>query len=369
MKVFYEDHAATLYLGDVRAVLRSLPDESVQTCVTSPPYWSLRDYGIEPSTWGDGWRGALGLEPTPALYVAHMVEVFREVRRVLRPDGTLWLNLGDTYAAQRGGTSMPAETLAGGVSGHGPEVAKHGREDASAHRNADTFGLKHKDLVGIPWRVAFALQEDGWWLRQDIIWSKPNPMPESVTDRCTKAHEYVFVLSKNARYYWDASAIAEATVYPIDRPQNSFDREQPDIPGQKPQKRKGRTVRDGIDTKGGGQGVGEMTFPAATRNKRSVWTVPTSPFPEAHFATFPPDLITPMVLAGAPVDGVVLDPFVGSGTTAVVAKRLGRRAIGIDLNDGTGSLDAARRGLQLGRRVARVAKPLNGTASLWSDFS
>lgn len=302
--------------GDCLSVLKTLPDASVQCCVTSPPYWGLRDYGV---------AGQLGLESTPAEYVAGMVAVFAEVRRVLRDDGTLWLNLGDSYAADRGGTYMPAETLAGGVSGQGDDSTMRGRgekEDGNARRNCKRYGLKHKDLVGIPWRVAFALQADGWYLRQDIIWAKPNPMPESVTDRCTKAHEYLFLLAKSARYYFDAAAIAE------------------------PAKYSGITGMDGSGFKppqdfNGKHSGGSETLPprktvegndSGTRNKRSVWTVNTKPFAEAHFATFPPALIEPCILAGCPAGGVVLDPFGGAGTTGLVSDRHGRDAILIELN-------------------------------------
>lgn len=188
--------------GDALTRLRQIPDASVRCCVTSPPYWGLRDYGVP---------GQLGLERSPSEYVRTMAGVFREVRRILADDGTLWLNIGDCYAAQRGGTKMPAETLAGGQGGFGDRNAHCGRaQDAKQpHRDAGAFGLKHKDLVGIPWRVAFALQDDGWWLRSDIIWAKPNPMPESIKDRPTKSHEYLFLLAKSARYYYDADAIAE----------------------------------------------------------------------------------------------------------------------------------------------------------------
>lgn len=296
---------ATLYLGDCREVLSTLPDQSVQTCITSPPYFGLRDYGVE---------GQIGLEATPAEFVAQMVAVFREVRRVLRDDGTLWLNLGDSYAAQRGGTAMPAETLAGGVSGNGCVDAHRGRGSTHAHRNASGIGLKHKDLIGIPWRVAFALQSAGWYLRSDIIWSKPNPMPESVTDRPTKAHEYLFLLAKSERYYFDALAFQEPAT------------------GMAPGNRR--------PTKAAMTGAPEHRTAAnlheiearETRNRRTVWTVPTHPFSGAHFATFPPDLIRPCVLAGAPPGGVVLDPFNGAGTTGMVALQDGRRYIGIELN-------------------------------------
>lgn len=308
--------------GDCLEVLRTLPEASVHCCVTSPPYFGLRDYGV---------AGQIGLEPTPDEFVAKLVAVFREVRRVLRDDGTLWLNLGDSYAAGRGGTAMPAETLAGGVGGKGDVDARRGRlaqvpngKNPNApiatyqpHRNAGAIGLKHKDLIGIPWRVAFALQGDGWYLRQDIIWHKPNPMPESVRDRCTKAHEYIFLLAKSGRYYFDADAISEPAVCP-------------EGPGNLRSKY-AEAYEAGDEkhrTKSGLVDIG----PRETRNKRSVWTVATQPFKEAHFATFPPALIEPCILAGCPRGGVVLDPFGGAGTTGLVADRHGRDAVLIELN-------------------------------------
>ena len=307
MSPYFERDGVTIYNGDCLDVLRTLSAQCVQCCVTSPPYWGLRDYGHE---------GQIGLEATPEAYVARMVGVFREVRRVLRDDGTLWLNLGDSYAANRGGTAMPAETLAGGISGRGDIVAKRGRESGhTPHRDPASHGLKHKDLVGIPWRVAFALQADGWYLRQDIIWHKPNPMPESVTDRCTKAHEYVFLLAKSERYYYDADAIAE--------PSLEFERT-PNRQRCDPKNRKGisNVLVDGVSQ----CGVTE------TRNRRSVWTISTKPYSGAHFAVFPPDLIKPCILAGCPEGGLVYDPFMGSGTTAAVAQDAGRRAMGSELN-------------------------------------
>lgn len=295
-----------IIVGDCIAGLRTLPDASVHCCVTSPPYWGLRDYGHD---------GQIGLEPTPEAYVARMVEVFREVRRVLRDDGTLWLNLGDSYAAARGGTSMPAETLAGGVSGRGDIVAKRGRESGyTPHRDPAAHGLKHKDLVGIPWRVAFALQADKWWLRQDIIWHKPNPMPESVRDRCTKAHEYVFLLTKSERYYYDAEAVSEAASG------RSCGNVQP-TKAAKTGDEKHRTAANL-----------HAIAAADTRNRRSVWTVTTKPYSGAHFAVMPPDLVEPCIKAGCPDGGTVLDPFAGSGTTLAVAAELGRNAIGCELN-------------------------------------
>jgi DNA modification methylase len=304
--------------GDCRDVLRTLPAGSVQCCVTSPPYFGLRDYGVD---------GQIGLEATPDAFVAEMVAVFREVRRVLRDDGTLWLNLGDSYAAARGGTHQPAETLAGGKGGKtddGGRVNRDRHDGYSPTRNAAAIGMKRKDLIGIPWRVAFALQADGWYLRQDIIWHKPNPMPESVRDRCTKAHEYIFLLSKNERYFFDSEAIAE--------------------PSNPDHFRKTRSLRKdarGLSADNGFANGREYE----TRNRRSVWTVTTKPFKGAHFATFPPDLIEPCILAGSKPGDTVLDPFGGAGTTGLVASRLGRKATLIELNPAYVEIARARLGL------------------------
>jgi DNA modification methylase len=285
--------------GDALAELRKLPDELVHCCVTSPPYWGLRDYGVD---------GQLGLEPTPEEYVANLVAAFREVRRVLRDDGTLWLNLGDCYNGSGG---------AGGD--YNPGGLKEGQPK---YPGRNISSLKPKDLVGIPWRVAFALQADGWWLRSDIIWHKPNPMPESVTDRPTRAHEYIFLLSKSQQYYYDHEAIKEPAVGSTTGPAASFRRHSSQrnhalCPNNTPTHRADRD---------------DVRYDGPLRNKRSVWEVATKPFPEAHFATFPEQLIEPCILAGSPLGGVVLDPFSGSGTTAVVAKKLARRWIGIELN-------------------------------------
>jgi DNA modification methylase len=284
----------------------------VQTCVTSPPYFGLRDYGHE---------GQIGLESTPEAYIAAMVEVFRCVRDVLADDGTLWLNIGDSYAAQRGGTHQPAETLAGGKGGKTDDGARVNRDRHDGYnptRNAHAIGLKHKDLIGIPWMLAFALRADGWYLRQDIIWHKPNPMPESVRDRCTKAHEYIFLLSKSERYYFDSHAIAEPAQY--------F--------GKDNRSGKGNIRYEGKRTEGDAKANGQQSFVTIneTRNKRSVWTVTTKPYKGAHFATFPPDLIEPCILAGSRQGDVVLDPFMGSGTTAQVAVQHGRQYLGCELN-------------------------------------
>ena len=279
-----------IYNLDVLEGLRQLPDNHVQCVVTSPPYWGLRDYGID---------GQLGLEPTLDEYVAKMVEIFREVRRVLRPDGTLWLNMGDSYSGSgkgqwNGGCADPKNNKTKGMAIDGGIVPN---------------GLKPKDLIGVPWRVAFALQADGWWLRSDIIWAKPNPMPESVTDRPTKSHEYIFLMSKSAKYFYDADAIRDAPT--------------------------GRT--DSIKHFGKGPHAKSHTHNyqldgITGRNKRTVWTVATQPFSEAHFATYPEKLIEPCILAGCPIGGIVLDPFMGSGTTAVVAANNGRDWIGFELN-------------------------------------
>jgi DNA modification methylase len=345
--------------GNALIELKKLPDESVHCCVTSPPYWGLRDYGTAKWEGGDpgcdhspekrGGRfsspvsgkqarnagsgtasrrdcscGAirsdsqLGLERTPEEYVAKMVDVFREVRRVLRADGTLWLNLGDTY---HGG--------GGGNYGTGLSVAsEHGQHLTNVRNRIGLSGLKPKDLVGIPWRVAFALQADGWYLRQDIIWAKPNPMPESVTDRCTRAHEYIFILSKSARYFYDSLAIREPAVNDgkiISCGPNSRADVDRDIRPNKKQDMIGKGTYTGFNARW-------KDSPVDGRNKRSVWTVATKPFREAHFATFPPEIPETCIKAGCPRGGVVLDPFFGAGTTGLVAKELGRAFIGIELN-------------------------------------
>jgi DNA modification methylase len=298
--------------GDALEKLLELPSESVQCCVTSPPYWGLRDYQS---------NRQIGLEKTPAQYVERIVNVFREVGRVLRKDGTLWLNLGDTYASGAGAVgSCPGGGKQGdrwmrGLirNGRGELQNSRGRiGPVTAPNRMPLEGIRAKNLIGIPWRVAFALQDDGWNLRQDIIWSKPNPMPESVRDRCTKAHEYIFLLTKSLRYFFDPAGISEAGVYPAGT-----------------RAAKGSVTRSKIPFINGRPPAYKICN--GKRNKRSVWNVSPKPYPEAHFATFPTDLIEPCILAGSRRGDIVLDPFAGSGTTGEVALKHKRRAILIEL--------------------------------------
>ena len=297
-----------IYNGDALTMLKTLPDESVHCCVTSPPYWGLRDYGVD---------GQLGLEKSPEEYVEKMVQVFREVKRVLKKEGTLWLNLGDSYVADSYTREKSAQAFQSGDDTKREGWLADDRAGSGKGRKslswASDSGLKKKDLCGIPWRVAFALQSDGWYLRQDIIWHKPNPMPESVTDRCTKAHEYIFLLSKSERYFYDNEAIK----VPVKQDWGTRDRTN------------GKYHNEGS----GLQPHGGLEKSYEKANRRSVWSVTTKGYKEAHFATFPPDLIIPCILAGCPEDGIVLDPFFGAGTTGLVASRLDRNYIGIELNE------------------------------------
>ena len=346
--------SVTILQGSCLERLKDIPSETVQTCVTSPPYYGLRDYQTGEWVGGDpncphmrttkigkttmtitGHKGMhekdnvvgdaiyktscpkcgatrkdeqLGLEETPEQYVEALVKVFREVRRTLRDDGTVWLNLGDSYYNYRPGKGQSMEKQS--IASTEQDLPK-----VSSKRGSKLQGLKEKDLIGIPWRVAFALQSDGWYLRQDIIWNKPNPMPESVKDRCTKSHEYIFLLSKKKNYYFDSEAIKEEAV------------------GERWGKNKPMNTENSKDQSNQFKGLSrerQMLF--ETRNKRSVWTVATKPYKEAHFATYPTDLIEPCIQAATPKDGTVLDPFGGSGTTALVANQLGRKAIIIELN-------------------------------------
>ncbi len=314
-----------IILGDCITGMKTLPEGCINTCVTSPPYFGLRDYG--------GGYAEIGCEESPEEFVSKMVEVFREVRRILCDDGTLWLNLGDSYASNGCYINSWLEKEHNKDKKH-LHTNNHDRyEDRKAFRGGE-YGIKAKDLIGIPWRVAFALQADGWYLRQDIIWHKPNPMPESVTDRCTKAHEYIFLLSKKPRYYYDFEAIkeplAEASYGRAERKKKLIERTGVGTLGKQ--------VTDGVNGDHGYAGLalgrnGKTGYSEdGKRNKRSVWTVTTKPFRGAHFATFPKDLIEPCVLAGCPKDGTVFDPFTGSGTTAVVALKNGRNFIGTELN-------------------------------------
>jgi len=278
--------------GDCIESLKKLEDQSINTCITSPPYWGLRNYNDE--------EKQLGMEDTPEEFVNNLVNVFREIKRVLRDDGTVWLNLGDSYSSG-GRTTTTNQSL-------------RGDKDYGVTRPKPSKGIKPKDLIGIPWRVAFALQQDGWYLRQDIIWHKPNPMPESVRDRCTKAHEYIFLLSKNVKYYYDHEAIKEDAKTPAVSRNKMGEGYQADYT-------KGKRFSDG-----------ERVWGSTKKNKRSVWKVSTKPFKGAHFATFPKDLIEPCVLAGCPEGGTVLDPFGGSGTTGIVAAQHNRNAVLLELN-------------------------------------
>jgi DNA modification methylase len=302
--------------------LKNIPDQSVHCCVTSPPYWGLRDYGMD---------GQLGLEKTPEEFIEKLVEVFREVKRVLRDDGTIWVNIGDSYAHNGAAYHDGKSTLIG---------RKQGTEMGAAKRFVKKGGdLKPKDLVGIPWMLAFALRADGWYLRQDIIWSKPNPMPESVTDRCTKAHEYIFMLSKSHKYYYDSAAIKTPPKNPEDdlrriskatiNGKSTPDAEKNGI--RKVDKQRGHSRKHaGFNERWDNMTGAEQASMGA--NKRSVWEIATKPFKEAHFATFPEDLIVPCIKAGAPEGGTILDPFMGAGTTAVVARKLNRNYLGFELN-------------------------------------
>lgn len=315
----------TILTGDCIEVMKTLPDGIIDCCVTSPPYYGLRDYGVS---------GQIGLEESVSEYVEKMVSVFREVRRVLNPMGTLWLNLGDSYA----GRTRPG--------GGDPTIGASNLGGAKYRAKKLTDGLKRKDLIGIPWRVAFALQADGWYLRQDIIWSKPNPMPESVTDRCTKSHEYLFLLSQGPQYNYNADMIREDA----NGWKNSLFHDgknaktHPDVGKHRVptgwdtgKVGHGSYHRNGRESKpqgsfSGKTGAAAFRAVTPTRNKRSVWNIAPEPFTGAHFATFPKKLVEPCIMAGCRLGGLVLDPFAGAGTTGIVAQYLGRRAILIELN-------------------------------------
>lgn len=314
-----------LIRGDARAI--PLRDESVQCVVCSPPYWGLRDYGV---------AGQIGLEADPQAYVAQLVSVFREVRRVLRSDGTLWLNIGDSYAGAAGGAQGKNGACVGRA------AAELGEREAPRSKVAG--GLKAKDLAGIPWRVALALQDDGWWLRSDIIWAKPNPMPESVEDRPTRAHEYLFLLTRSANYTYNGDAIREPY--------------KPESAGRYAYSKQGtaptcRQVDGDVERRERERGLREMN--PRGRNARSVWELPTQPYHGAHFATFPPEIPRRCILAGTRPGDRVLDPFVGSGTTARVARELGREGLGMDLSREYLSLARQRIRTTGGLQLAAVA--------------
>lgn len=287
-----------IYTGDALAVLKTMPSESVNMCVTSPPYYGLRDYGVD---------GQIGLEETPEAYIERLTDVFREVRRVLRNDGTLWVNIGDSYC----GTGDKGDYK-------DPKYAE-GRNGQSVSRTKTVNGCKPKDLIGIPWMLAFSLRADGWYLRQDIIWQKPNPMPESVRDRCTKSHEYIFLLSKSPQYFFDHDAIKEKAVLPA-------------VEKREKQPRYGGNKYTATPDKFNRTKSGNAYDYTGYRSRHDVWAVTTQPFAGAHFAVFPEKLVEPCVLAGSPPDGTVLDCFNGSGTTGVVCAKNGRNYVGIELN-------------------------------------
>lgn len=315
----------TIHPGDCISGLKLLPDNSVDCCVTSPPYYGLRDYGVD---------GQMGHEDSPEVYIQRLVEVFREVKRVIKDEGTIWVNIADSYAGSGRGVGDTKRTSA-------KQRCNAGSHTGDALRAYKDDTIKPKDLIGIPWMLAFALRADGWYLRQDIIWSKPNPMPESVTDRCTKSHEYIFLLSKSSKYYFDTEAIAEpVAASTIKRCSQDVENQTGSIriPGKTNGAMKARLPRYGgnkysdnpdkfYKTKSG-----NMYELRPKRNKRSVWVVSTKPYKEAHFATFPDTLIIDCIKAGCPEGGLVLDPFMGSGTTAVVSRKLDRNYIGFELN-------------------------------------
>ena len=287
----------TILYGDCRDTLKQF-DEQARTCVTSPPYYGLRNYGNE--------ENQIGQENTPEEFIDQLVSVFKEVRNVLTDDGTLWVNLGDSYYNYRPGKgqSYPKQSVSKTNQDLPTQCNKRGNK---------LDGLKEKDLIGIPWMFAFAMRSDGWYLRQDIIWHKPNPMPESVKDRCTKSHEYIFLLSKNKKYYYDNEAIKE----PVKQDWGTRDRT----------KGKYHNSGSGLSPHSG------LSKSYDRKNKRDVWSVTNKPFKGSHFAVFPPDLITPCILAGSEKGDIILDPFMGSGTTAMVAKQLGRDYIGCELHE------------------------------------
>lgn len=331
--------------GDALEELRRLPSGCCDMCVTSPPYYRLRDYGTE---------GQLGLEETPEAYVVRLVEVFREVRRVLRDEGTLWLNVGDSYAG-----SGKGRTSEGTFRQKSQNIESQGQKNGKLPRSPVAAGaIKRKDLYGIPWMLAFALRADGWYLRQDIIWEKPNAMPESVKDRCTKSHEYIFLMSKAEKYYFDYEAIKEPCV--------GFDKSSPKGSKGTFTPNAGRRKGNAKTFRGGGVYVGNKSFYNSSvvkreshgnsenvtglRNRRSVWRIATWGCTEAHFATFPEELVRPCILAGSRLGGVVLDPFAGSGTTGAVAVQEGREFIGIEINPNYTAMIAERLRKELQRK-------------------
>lgn len=301
--MIFIDYINKIINGESLSVLKELPNNTFYTCITSPPYYGLRDYGVD---------GQIGLEETPEKYIIKLVEIFCEIKRILKDDGTLWVNIGDSYCGGGRGCDTPKQ--------------KTNRGTENMPHSTIPDKMKSKDLMGIPWMLAFALRNDGWYLRQDIIWAKPNPMPESVKDRCTKSHEYIFMLSKSKNYYYDNEAIKEPCV--------NGDPTSPRGSKGCDTKNSGLRKQDAINKRRytGFNERYQNEEKREYRNKRDVWTITPKPLREAHFATFPPDLIEPCILAGCPAGGLVIDPFMGSGTTGIVAKQLNRNFTGIEIN-------------------------------------
>ncbi|MGI2336874.1 MAG: DNA-methyltransferase [Dehalogenimonas sp.] len=313
---YYQDNMRTIYNSDCRS-MAEIPDDAIQCCVTSPPYWGLRKYAAPDIVFGDGWRGQFGLEPAIDQYIEHTIEIMREIRRVLRPDGVLFWNIADSYVSGKGTCYNPGGGF-NSLTGH--TALKEGQAYPFNRGNKSTLatqGLKPKDLALIPFRVALAAQSDGWWVRSDIIWNKSNPMPESVQDRPTDAYEHIFMFTKSERYYWDIEAVRETKAESTIRDNRTND------DGQRRERNYPGAQSNGGTNLGGTQGG---------RNIRNVWTFPTQGYPDAHFATFPEELPERCIKAATREGDTVLDPFAGSGTTLLVAARLGRRSVGYEIS-------------------------------------
>lgn len=342
-----------IIIGDALKAAKRIPDNYVDCCVTSPPYYGLRDYGVE---------GQLGQEKTPEEYIDKLVLIFREVKRTLATDGTLWVNISDSYAGSGKGRNAD-----GTHNNKTSNKESEGQRNGKLLKTLKSSGCKSKDLIGIPWLLALALRNDGWYLRQDIIWQKPNAMPESVKDRCTRSHEYIFLLSKSKSYYYDAKAIMEPCVNGDLRSPNGSKGTRTQNEGLRKQDAVGNRRYTGFNERYKLSGKREL------RNKRDVWSIATKGFHGAHFATFPEELITPCILAGCPEKGVVLDPFFGSGTTGAVALKNNRRFIGIELNEEYAKISSKRTGVELCRNCTYnsndyICRPECGGCNGYSNY-